>query len=188
MAITMMKAPRSARLASATLAVVSSIALTGSANAAKLLEKYGDWSLFVHDAAQKKICFVATQPSANAPKKAAGATPEPAPSPKRDAVFFYVSAWPKDGVKTEVSVLLGYKIKKGSDVTVNIGGTVFKLFPQDDKAFVADPTQELKMIEAMKRGNSLQVAATSEAGVATDDKFSLSGISNALKNLDAKCQ
>lgn len=186
MAITMIKAPRAASLASAALALVSSLALTGGANAAKLLEKYGDWSLFVHDAAQKKICFVATQPSANTPKKAAETTPEPAP--KRDAVFFYISAWPKDGVKTEVSVLLGYRIKKGSDVTVNIGGTVFKLFPQDDKAFVADPTQELKMIEAMKRGNALQVAATSEAGVATEDKFSLSGISNALKNLDAKCQ
>ncbi len=177
--------PRAARVTALAVALASSFAFAGAANAAKLIEKYGDWSLFVHDAAQKKICFVATQPAANAPKKG---TEPAAEQPKRDAVFFYISAWPKDGVKTEVSVLLGYKIKKGSDVTVNIGGTVFKLFPQDDKAFVADPTQELKLIEAMKRGSAMQVAATSESGTATDDKFSLSGISNALKNLDAKCQ
>jgi invasion protein IalB len=186
MAITVKNLAR-VSLASAALAMASGFALTNAANAAKLIEKYGDWSLFVHDAAQKKICFAATQPTAVPPKKAAvGAAPEP--SPKRDAVFFYISAWPKDGVKTEVSVLLGYKIKKGSDVTVNIGGTVFKLFPQEDKAFVADPTQELKLIDAMKRGSAMQVAATSDAGLATEDKFSLSGISNALKNLDAKCQ
>ncbi|MBL8567133.1 MAG: hypothetical protein JNM89_15575 [Hyphomicrobiaceae bacterium] len=159
------------------LALASCFAFTGSANAAQLVEKYGDWSLFVHDAAQKKICFAATQPAATATK-----------GEKRDAVFFYVSAWPKDGVKTEVSVLLGYKIKKGSEVTVNIGGTIFKLFPQDDKAFVADPTQELKLIDAMKRGSSMQVAATAESGMATEDRFSLSGITNALKNLDTKCQ
>lgn len=176
MAITVMNLSR-ARLTSVAFAMASSFALTNAANAAKLIEKYGDWSLFVHDAAQKKICFAATQPAASTPK-----------GEKRDAVFFYISAWPKDGVKTEISVLLGYKIKKGSDVTVNIGGTVFKLFPQEDKAFVADPTQELKLIEAMKRGNAMQVAATSDAGLATEDKFSLSGISNALKNLDAKCQ
>lgn len=159
------------------LALASCFAFTNSASAAQLVEKYGDWSLFVHDAAQKKICFAATQPSATTPK-----------GEKRDAVFFYISAWPKDGVKTEVSILLGYKIKKGSDVTVNIGGTIFKLFPQDDKAFVADPTQELKLIEAMKRGSVMQVAATSEAGLATEDRFSLSGITSALKNLDTKCQ
>ncbi len=159
------------------LALASCFAFAGGANAAQLVEKYGDWSLFVHDAAQKKICFVATQPAATAPK-----------GEKRDAVFFYVSAWPRDGVKTEVSILLGYKIKKGSEVTVNIGGTIFKLFPQDDKAFVADPTQELKLIDAMKRGSTMQVAASSEAGLATEDRFSLSGITNALKNLDTKCQ
>lgn len=168
---------RNANRSALGLALASCFAFASTANAAQLVEKYGDWSLFVHDAAQKKICFATTQPSATSPKDA-----------KRDAIFFYVSAWPKDGVKTEISVLLGYKIKKGSDVTINIGGTVFKLFPQDDKAFVADPQQELKLIDAMKRGSVMQVAATSEAGLATEDRFSLSGITNALKNLDGKCQ
>ncbi|MFN3867830.1 MAG: invasion associated locus B family protein [Hyphomicrobiaceae bacterium] len=172
-----MNASRCVHTRSVWLAAASCFAFACSANAAQLIEKYGDWSLFVHDAAQKKICFAATQPAATAPKVE-----------KRDPVFFYVSAWPKDGVKSEVSVLLGYKIKKGTDVSVNIGGTIFKLFPQDDKAFVADPTQELKLIDAMKRGSAMQVAATSEAGLATEDRFSLSGITNALKNLDTKCQ
>ncbi|MCB1520137.1 MAG: hypothetical protein KDJ37_06125 [Hyphomicrobiaceae bacterium] len=159
------------------LAVAAGMSCAGVANAAKLIEKNGDWSLFIHDAAQKKICFAASQPAESSPADA-----------KRDPVYFYISAWPKDGVKTEVSVLLGYPIKKGSDVTVSIGGASFKLFPQDDKAFVADPNDELKLIDAMRRGNDMKVAATSEAGVVTEDSFSLRGVTASLKDLDQKCE
>lgn len=133
--------------------------------------------MFVHDAAQKKICFIASQPSSSTPKDA-----------KRDQAFFYVSAWPKDGVKNEVSVLLGYPVKKGSDVTITISSNTFKLFPQDDKAFVADPNEETKLIAAMKAGSAMEVSATAEAGFETQDKFSLSGVTASLKNLDSKCE
>lgn len=165
-----------ARSSAFVLAIVAAFSWTVPANAAKLIEKNGDWSLFIHDAAQKKICFAASQPSNSSPSDA-----------KREEVYFYVSAWPKDGVKSEVSVLLGYPIKKGSDVTVTISGETFKLFPQDDKAFVADPNDELRLIDAMKRGNLMQVAATSEAGVATEDSFSLRGVTASLRDLDSKC-
>jgi invasion protein IalB len=157
--------------------LIGALAAAGTANAAKLVEKSGNWSMFVHDAAQKKICFIASQPASSTPKDA-----------KREQAFFYISAWPKDGVKSEVSVLLGYPVKKGSTVTVTIGTNSFKLFPQDDKAFVADPTEELKLIDAMKRGNSMEIAASAEGGFDTQDKYSLSGITAALKNLASKCE
>jgi invasion protein IalB len=161
-------------------AIVSIIAVlfcATTAQAAKLVDKAGDWSMFVHDAAQKKICFIASQPSSSSPKDA-----------KRDQPFFYVSAWPKDGVKSEVSVLLGYPVKKGSDVSVTISSNTFKLFSQGDKAFVADPTEELKLIDAMKRGSTMEVAATAEAGFETTDTYSLSGVTASMKNLDTKCE
>ncbi|MCC0007399.1 MAG: hypothetical protein H6876_04660 [Hyphomicrobiaceae bacterium] len=157
--------------------VFAAIFCASTAEAAKLVDKSGDWSMFVHDAAQKKICFIASQPSASTPKDA-----------KRDQPFFYVSAWPKDGVKSEVSILLGYEVKKGSEVSVNISSSIFKLFAQGDKAFVADPTDELKLIEAMKRGSTMEVSAAAESGFETTDKFSLSGVTASLKNLDSKCE
>ncbi|MGD9785516.1 MAG: invasion associated locus B family protein [Hyphomicrobiaceae bacterium] len=158
------------------LAAAVAVSWASQAGAAKLIEKNGDWSLFVHEAAQKKICFAASQPSDSAPNEA-----------KREQIYFYVSAWPKDGVKSEVSVLLGYPVKKGSDVVVSVGGRDFKLFAQDDKAFVADPNDELKLIDAMRRGNDMKVAATSEAGTATEDSFSLRGITATLRSMDDKC-
>ena len=171
---------RPRNIASRSTVLLSAIAVLFCANtavAARLVEKSGDWSLFVHDAAQKKICFIASQPSSSAPSDA-----------KRDPAFFYVSAWPKDGVKSEVSVLLGYPIKKGSDVRVEISSNSFTLFPQGDKAFVADPTDELKLLDAMKRGSTMEVMATAEAGFETTDKFSLSGVTASIKNLNSKCE
>lgn len=165
------------RRPTAVVSIITVVCFATTAQAAKLVDKSGDWSMFTHDAAEKKICFIASQPSTSTPKDA-----------KRDQPFFYVSAWPKDGVKSEVSVLLGYPVKKGADVTVTISSNSYKLFAQGDKAFVADPTEELKLIDAMKRGSSMEVSATAEAGFETTDKFSLSGVTASLKNLDTKCE
>lgn len=149
-------------------------AIGTAASAATLVKTYRDWSLFSHEQSDKKICFAATQPKDSAPSD-------------REGVFFYVSAWPKDGVKSEVSVRLGYKIKQGSTVKVSVGSDSFDLFAKDDKAFVADPTEELKLIEAMKRGSSMKVEATSDSGSSTSDTYSLMGISAALRGLSDTC-
>jgi invasion protein IalB len=160
----------------AALAAAVIVATASAVSAATLVKTYRDWSLFSHEKSDNKICFAATQPKDSTP---AGAN--------REGVFFYVSAWPKDGVKSEVSVRLGYKIKQGSTVNIDIGGSGFDLFAKDDKAFVADPTEELKLIEAMKRGSTMKVEATSESGSSTSDTFSLLGISAALKGLADTC-
>lgn len=162
----------------ATAAATAGIALAaaGSAQAANLVNTYKDWSLFKHEEAAKQICFAASQPKKMSP---AGAN--------RDSVFFYISAWPKDGVKSEVSIRLGYPIKSGSTVQVKVGARSFDLFAKDDKAFVADPNEELKLIDAMKRGSTMSVDATSQRGTQTSDDYSLIGISAALGGLAKAC-
>ena len=141
----------------------------------RVVGKFGDWTLYVHDGAAK-ICFLAAEPKTSEPKGA-----------NRDAVLFYVSGWPKDGVKSEASVKLGYAIKKGAPATATIGSASFKLLAADDRGFVADPTDELKLIEAMKKGASLVISATSERGTATKDTFSLQGIGQGLAALANGC-
>lgn len=152
------------------------IAITSAASAATLVKTYRDWSVFSHEDSSKKICFAASQPKDSTPEGA-----------NREGVFFYISSWPKDGVKSEVSVRLGYQIQKGSTVKISVGSENYDLFAKDDKAFVADPTQELKLIDAMKRGNTMKVEATSDSGSETADTFSLMGISAALKGLSDTC-
>jgi hypothetical protein len=136
----------------------------------------GDWILHQNAGEGPKTCFAATLPRTKEP---AGAN--------RAKVVLYVSAWPKDGVKSEFSVKLGYRIKPDSPVTATIGTDAFKLFAEEDRAYVADSTEELKLIEAMKQSPRLIVQATSTRGTQTTDTYSLSGLGQALQAIATAC-
>jgi hypothetical protein len=138
--------------------------------------KFSDWTLHINEGAGYKICFTTSEPKEKEPATANRAT-----------VLFYISAWPKDGIKSEVSVKLGYPIKSGSEVVVTVDKDVFKLFSKDERAYVADTTQELKLVEALKKASKAIVQATSERGTATTDTYSLNGVSQALQALTSNC-
>lgn len=154
----------------------SLIAAQASAQTVDLVERYGAWSLYADAATPKQTCFVASQPQAVEPIGA-----------NRGPIFFYISAWPKDGVKTEPSVKVGYPVDSAKDMTVAIGNDTFKLFSNGERGFVSDPTEELKLIESMKKGSTAIVKATSTRGTSTTDTYSLSGITQALQKLAETC-
>jgi hypothetical protein len=137
---------------------------------------YSDWILHQSDTPSGKSCFAASNPVQKLP---AGAN--------RGRVLLYVSAWPKDGVKSEVSAKLGYPINESSPLTATVGNEVFKLFAKGEHVFVLDQTQELKLIEAMKKGSKLVVNSTSKRGTNTIDTYSLIGLGRALKEMAAAC-
>lgn len=139
--------------------------------------KYNDWTLHINEGKSHKICFITSEPSAKEPSGA-----------NRAATLLYVSAWPKDGIKTEVSVKLGYTVKKGSEIKVTADKDIFKMFAKEERGFVEDATQELKLIEAMKKGSTLIVQATSDRGTGTTDTYSLSGFTQALQSLTDNCK
>lgn len=150
--------------------------LTAAAEGTKAAGKFDNWTLHVSDTAGTKICFAATEPRE---KKPAGA--------KRTTAVLYVSTWPKDGVKTEISVKLGFKIKAGSKIAVEIGKDTFKLFPNDERAYVADGPQESKLLDAMMKAPALTVQAAPERGDLTTDTYSLAGLSQALAAMAQSC-
>jgi hypothetical protein len=140
------------------------------------MKKFGDWIVHQNAGEGPKICFAAALPKMKEP---AGAN--------RAKIVFYISAWPKDGVKSEISVKLGYPIKPDSEIGVTVGTDAFKLFPQEDRAYVADSTDELKLIEAMKKGSQVIVKATSARGTQTTDTYSLQGLGQALQAVATAC-
>lgn len=165
------------------LALACAAGLITPVCAADVVSKFNDWTLF-SNADKVKICFLAAAPSVTEP---AGLT--------RDAALFYISAWPADGVKSELSVKLGFPVKKGGEPAVTVtgasvpgGSASFKLFVKDDRAFVADATSELKLLDAMKKGSKLTVQAISERGTAVTDTYALAGITAALQALGAGCR
>jgi len=159
-------------------AVASSALLITGANAqtVALVDHQGTWSLYADTASPKQVCFVAAAPQAVEPIGA-----------NRGPIYFYISAWPKDGIKLEPSIKAGYPVKPDKDMTVTIGSDIFKLFGKGDRGFVNDPTEELKLIESMKKGSSAIVKGVSAKGTGTTDTYSLSGLAQALDKMAATC-
>jgi invasion associated locus B (IalB) protein len=153
------------------------LAASAGAQTVDLVEKQGVWSLYADTATPKAVCFIAAQPQAVEPLGA-----------NRGPIFFYITAWPKDGVRTEPSVKVGFPVKPDADMSVTVGTEAFKLFIKGERGFVADQNEELKLVDALKKGSTASVKATSARGTTTTDTYSLSGLKAALDKLAATCQ
>lgn len=165
------------RLASACIAAgLICAAPSAYAQTAKLLKSFDDWQVFVHEAKDEKVCFAASAPKEMAPKGV-----------NRGSVFLYLTTWAKDGVRNELSIKLGYTLKSDSTPLVAVGSDEFQLYPKDDKAFMRDPAEERKLIEAMRRGSDLTMKGTSSRGTDTEDKYSLKGLTAALSHVESNC-
>ncbi len=138
---------------------------------------FGDWLVHRNAGDGPRICFAASQPKSKEP---AGAN--------RAKVVLYVSAWPKDGVKAEFSAKLGYRLSPTAPVSATIDDTAFRLFADDDRAYVADAAEEAKLIEAMRKGSKLVLQATSTRGTQTTDTYSLAGFGQALDAITSACR
>ena len=147
-----------------------------SAQAAKFLKQFNDWSSYVRDGDNDKICFAVSQPKDSEPKGA-----------NRGQIIFYLTTWKKDNIKNQVSIKIGYPLKDGSKVTATIGADTFAFFVKDDKAFIEKPGDQSLLITAMKKGAKMIIKGTSKRGTLTTDIYSLSGITRALQHVAQSC-
>jgi hypothetical protein len=141
------------------------------------ISQHGDWSVYAHDDASGRLCFAATPPRASDPPMATGYKP-----------LLYVSAWPREGVRAEVSVKAASSLRPGAPGSIIVDRATFKLTAKGDRAYVLDATEELKLLDAMKKGSSVVVVVQTEQGVVGKDTYSLSGISQALQAITAACK
>ena len=86
-----------------------------------LVASFGDWNVFVGQAGKGKICYVLAQPK----------TREPA-GLKRDAGYAFISDRPAEGVRNEVSFIMGFEVAGGA------------VAAKDDKAEKPDPKAKTK--------------------------------------------
>lgn len=143
---------------------------------AHLLQKIKDWTVFIYEGTDGRVCFAATAPTDMQPKGA-----------KRTPVIFYITTWQKDGVRNEISVKQGYALRANSTAVLTVGNQQFTLAPADDKAFIKEAADERKLIAAMATGGAMTVKATSTKGTNTTDQYSLDGMPDAVKKLQEVC-
>jgi len=165
------------------LALASAALITiapASADSPTLLGVFNNWQAASTGAGDAKVCFVLAHPTASTPKKA-----------KRDPIGFMINNWPARKAKGEPQVVAGYAYKDGSIVTAEIGADKFTFFTKNDgdagSAWMKDPKEEARLVDAMKRGAQLIITGISRRGTMTRDTYSLKGISTALDKINTSC-
>jgi len=127
----------------------------------------------------KKVCFVIAKPTA--------AETNP-PNRPRNPVYLFVSTRPADKVTNEVSIITGYPFKSGTEASVTVGTTAYALYTQQDGAWIKNATEEAKLVDAMRGGQSAVVKGTSAKGTQSSDTYSLKGLSQALDRVAQECK
>lgn len=142
----------------------------------ELIAQERDWGAYQVDIADGKVCYALSRPKDSAPKNV-----------NRDPTYFFVTSRPKENIRNQVSVIIGYPFREGSQVTVEIGDARFLLFTKDNKAFIENIEEQDKLVAAMRAGTNMIVRGTSARGTNTVDTYSLLGITASLAHVDRTC-
>ncbi len=170
-------------LATFTLGAIAAATVTGVASAQEVTNRVAadtDWAVFEADS--PKECWAVT-----APKETVNTRDGRVVSVRRGDILLFVTWRPEQSVSGEISFTGGYPFAEGSTVTMDIGGTTFELFTEGEYAWPATPTDDQKIITAIKRGANAVVTARSSRGTQTKDTFSLLGATAMIEDAERRC-
>ena len=144
-----------------------------------LIGQFGTWGAYTATPNGKKVCFALAKPSSSKTNP---------PNRPRDPAYAFVSTRPAEKVINEVSVMIGYALKPGSESTLEVGGASYAMYTQGDGLWIKNAAEEERMVEAMRKAADVVVKGISAKGTETTDVFSLKGLSQALDRVAQDCR
>ena len=155
-----------------------------------LVATFGDWGVYQTKSGKGRICYTLAQPKERLPVEL-----------KRDAAYAFISDRPGEGVRNEISFIMGFDVASAAeaaaanpkakaaakDAVAVVGDQSFDLLPKGANLWVKNAARESQLIDEMRKGVKLVVKAASKKGNATSDGYSLSGFSQALDRLQKDC-
>jgi hypothetical protein len=144
-----------------------------------LIGQFGTWGAYTATPNGKKVCFALAKPATSKTNP---------PNRPRDPAYAFVSTRPAEKVFNEVSVMIGYTVKPGSESTLQVGGASYAMYTQGDGLWIKNAAEEGRMVEAMRHSADVVVKGVSAKGTETVDTFSLKGLSQALDRIAQDCR
>lgn len=145
----------------------------------KLIGEYRAWSALQYKERGDDVCYMAASPQKWVASRDGA---------RRGEIYTLVTHRPDAGIRSEVSINVGYPLKKDSEVTVDIDGQKYTLFVDNDTAWARDAETDRKIVQAMIRGSTMVIRGTSERGTRTTDTYSLSGFTAAHNAINKACR
>src|SRR5438270_10494613 len=144
-----------------------------------LIGQFGSWGAYSAAPGGRKICFALAKPSSSKTNP---------PNRPRDPAYAFVSTRPAEKVVNEVSIMIGYALKPGSESALEVGGSSYAMYTQGDGLWIKNAAEEEQMVDAMRKSADVTVKGVSAKGTETTDTFSLKGLSQALDRLAQDCR
>ncbi len=144
-----------------------------------LIGQFGTWGAYMATPNGKKVCFALAKPSSSKTNP---------PNKPRDAAYAFISSRPSEKVSNEVSIMIGYQVKPGSEATVEIGGARYAMYTQGDGLWIKNAAEEARLVDALRKGSDATVKGVSAKGTETTDTFPLKGLAQALDRLAQDCR
>jgi hypothetical protein len=169
-----------------------------------LVATFGDWNVFVGQVGKGRICYTLAQPKSR----------EPA-SLTRDPGYAFISDRPSEGVRNEVSFIMGFDVAAGdtadsktdakpgekaaskSDAKSKtsvapspvalVDQASFEMLPKGGNLWVKNAAKENALITQMRKGVKLVIKAASLRGHQSIDTYSLTGFAQAMDRLQKEC-
>ena len=144
-----------------------------------LIGQFGTWGAYAATPNGKRVCFALAKPTAS--------KSNPANRP-RDPAYAFISTRPAEKVSNEVSIMIGYALKPGSESTLEVGGASYEMYTQGDGLWIKNAAEEEQMVQALRRSPDATVKGVSAKGTETTDTFSLKGLAQALDRIAQDCR
>jgi len=157
----------------------------------KPLGAFGKWEAAYWLENGKKVCYMATRPTA---------TDSKIPVKGRDPAYLFITHWPGDSEKNAVTITAGFDYKPGSKAIVAIGGKAFNMMTGSkgnaksdtakgdaQMAWMDDNAREDELAEIIQHETGLTVKSTSRRGNVITDSYSLDGSAEAYKAISREC-
>src|SRR5271156_1330646 len=144
-----------------------------------LIGQFGTWGAYSATPNGKKVCFALAKPSSSKTNP---------PNRPRDPAYVFISTRPGEKVVNEVSIMIGYALKPGSESTLEVGGAAYAMYTQGDGLWIKNAAEEERMVEAMRKSGDAVIKGVSAKGTETTDTFSLKGLSQALDKIGQDCR
>ena len=140
-----------------------------------VLGKFKDWTAHSYSEPDSKVCNIWSRPIDSKPANV-----------RRGDIYAFVTHRPGVNSRSAVSFQMGYPLRPGEPVSLQIGNRKFNLTAEGEAAF-AEAQDEPTITNAMRRGNRMVVRGTSTRGTRTTDTYSLSGVTAAHNAINTAC-